>query len=49
MGSGSACRSLFGGWVKWEVGTKADGTDSCAVQVNLQRKKKKAKDLFLRF
>eukprot|EP00127_Corallochytrium_limacisporum_P003708 Clim_evm40s152 gene=Clim_evmTU40s152 len=31
-GSGSACRSLHGGWVKWERGTKADGSDSIAVQ-----------------
>jgi len=33
MGSGSACRSLYGGFVAWEAGTKADGSDSYAVQV----------------
>lgn len=33
QGSGSACRSLYGGWVKWEQGIKADGSDSIAVQV----------------
>ncbi|OQS05903.1 diphosphomevalonate decarboxylase, partial [Thraustotheca clavata] len=33
QGSGSACRSLDGGFVRWEKGTKADGSDSLAVQV----------------
>lgn len=33
QGSGSASRSLFGGFVKWEKGTKEDGTDSIAVQI----------------
>lgn len=33
QGSGSACRSLFGGFVSWEMGEKADGSDSYAVQI----------------
>ncbi|KDQ21756.1 hypothetical protein BOTBODRAFT_26181 [Botryobasidium botryosum FD-172 SS1] len=33
QGSGSACRSLFGGFVAWEMGVKADGSDSFAVEV----------------
>lgn len=33
QGSGSACRSIYGGFVRWEMGSKADGSDSIAVQV----------------
>ena len=33
QGSGSASRSMFGGFVRWEKGTREDGTDSIAVQV----------------
>lgn len=31
--SGSGCRSLMGGFVKWDKGTKGDGSDSYAVQI----------------
>ncbi|BFZ12530.1 hypothetical protein BsWGS_15569 [Bradybaena similaris] len=33
QGSGSACRSIYGGFVKWNVGEREDGSDSYAVQV----------------
>lgn len=33
MGSGSACRSVLGGFVEWKKGSREDGYDSFAVQV----------------
>jgi len=33
QGSGSASRSMFGGFVRWQKGEKADATDSIAVQI----------------
>lgn len=33
QGSGSASRSMFGGFVKWQKGERADATDSIAVQI----------------
>ncbi|XP_017960483.1 diphosphomevalonate decarboxylase [Drosophila navojoa] len=33
QGSGSACRSLYGGFVHWQRGSSADGSDSIAVQL----------------
>ncbi|MEZ4240892.1 MAG: diphosphomevalonate decarboxylase [Myxococcota bacterium] len=33
QGSGSACRSLHGGFVAWPLGERADGTDSVGVPV----------------
>lgn len=33
QGSGSACRSMFGGYVAWIMGSKEDGSDSLAVQI----------------
>ncbi len=33
QGSGSACRSIYGGFVEWKKGNKTDGSDSYAVQV----------------
>lgn len=34
QGSGSASRSVFGGAVEWQRGSKADGSDSFAVQLS---------------
>ncbi|GAA6064706.1 hypothetical protein JCM10212_001611 [Sporobolomyces blumeae] len=33
QGSGSACRSMFSGYVGWNMGDKADGSDSVAYSV----------------
>src|SRR5699024_5407017 len=33
QGSGSACRSIYGGFVEWQKGEKDDGSDSFAVQI----------------
>lgn len=32
-GSGSACRSVYGGFAEWEKGTKEDGSDCYAIQI----------------
>ncbi|MBP1969998.1 diphosphomevalonate decarboxylase [Virgibacillus natechei] len=33
QGSGSACRSIYGGFAEWKMGEQADGSDSFAVPV----------------
>ncbi|OZU87500.1 diphosphomevalonate decarboxylase [Virgibacillus indicus] len=33
QGSGSACRSIYGGFAEWEMGEKPDGSDSYAVPI----------------
>jgi diphosphomevalonate decarboxylase len=33
QGSGSACRSLFGGYAAWNMGEEADGSDSMAIEI----------------
>ncbi|NIO44715.1 MAG: diphosphomevalonate decarboxylase [Candidatus Aenigmarchaeota archaeon] len=33
IGSGSACRSVYGGFVEWEKGESPDGSDSHAIQI----------------
>src|SRR5690625_7853009 len=33
QGSGSACRSIYGGFAEWEQGSLADGSDSYAVPI----------------
>lgn len=37
QGSGSACRSIYGGYVEWQRGERADGKDSYAKQLLSER------------
>lgn len=36
QGSGSSCRSIYGGFVEWQKGSRPDGSDSYAVQIASQ-------------
>ncbi len=36
MGSGSASRSIYSGFVRWNMGVDEDGMDSCATQLETQ-------------